>query len=404
MIKFGTDGIRGPAGKPPLDEETLVQLGCAIALSLTPNDTVLIGRDTRTSGPWIERAITKGLLKGGVNVTSAGILPTGALSTAVANRPVEMGVMITASHNPAEDNGIKILNRTGHKPTKEEQAKVLANFGKESPYPPGLSKSLTVDAATREWRELLPKPDLSGLKILLDCANGAAAPHAPEILRTLGAKVQTIASEIDGEKINFNCGALHPPEELGPNALAICFDGDADRLVMVDQNGVIDGDDMLWIMSHKIKGPLVGTIMSNGGLEERLNGRLKRSPVGDSHVAEIMRTEGAQMGAEPSGHVLFSDGLPTGDGLYTALRVLETARPPFDRNWTRWPCTQASIRFEKNKVPVSDLIVPDQARSAGQRVIVRYSGTEPKLRILVEGPEALHWLKLIVQEAESLLL
>ena len=144
--------------------------------------------------------------------------------------------------------------------------------------------------------------------------------------------------------------------------------------------------------------------MSNGGLEEKLAGRLKRSPVGDSHVAELMRVEGAQMGAEPSGHVLFADGLPTGDGLYTALRILATAKPPFDRTWTRWPCMQASIRYKGDKVPVTDFFTPDQARSAGQRVIVRYSGTEPKLRILVEGPMASHWLKLIVQEAESVLL
>ena len=404
MIKFGTDGIRGPAGQAPLDEETLTQLGCAFALSLSPEDSVIIGRDTRVSGPWIESALTKGLMTGGVNVIHAGVLPTGALSIAVADTSAAMGIMITASHNPAEDNGIKILNASGHKPSKAEQSKLLSNYGKPSKRTMGKSTSLTREKACKAWTDSLPKPSLKGLKILLDCAHGAAAPHASRILRQLGADVEEFACEADGEKINLDCGALHLPKSIGSNALAICFDGDADRLVMVDQNGIIDGDDMLWIMSQDVEGPLVGTIMSNGGLEEKLAGRLKRSPVGDSHVAELMRKECAQMGAEPSGHVLFTDGLPTGDGLYTALRILATAKPPFDRNWTRWPCMQASICHTKDKVPVSDFFTPDQARSAGQRVIVRYSGTEPKLRILVEGPEASHWLKLIVQEAESVLL
>jgi len=404
MIKFGTDGIRGPAGIAPLDSHHLERLGCSIALSLNHSDKVLIGRDTRKSGQWIQEALAKGLTEGGVDVFCAGIIPTGALSVAVAKSDYALGIMITASHNPAADNGVKILSSTGHKPTKSQQAALLAQFNQTSTRSKGQVHILSKEESLKPWLEALPKPDLSGLKIILDCAHGAAAPHVPQILRQLGAEVEEIACTAEGSKINLNCGALHPPQDIGHSTLAICFDGDADRLVMVDQNGIIDGDDMLWIMSGHISGPLIGTIMSNGGLEEKLKTRLKRSAVGDSHVAALMNVENAPMGAEPSGHVLFSDGLPTGDGLYTALRILSAAIPPFDRSWSRWPCEQASIRYTKEKVPVQEFFAPDQARSAGQRVIVRYSGTEPKLRILVEGPDAAVWLQNIVHEAESKLL
>lgn len=401
MIKFGTDGIRGPAGQAPLDASNLQKLGQSIALSLEPHQSVLIGKDTRDSGPWIEEALSQGLVLGGANVVSAGILPTGALSVAVGQGDYELGIMITASHNPPQDNGVKILSSSGHKPNKDAQDRILASFGQKTQRPKGTIEQLSQNSILASWLHTLPKPDLSGLTIRLDCAHGAAAPHAPQILRDLGAKLQEVACTPSGQRINLNCGALYPPENSGSADLAICFDGDADRLVMADKNGIIDGDDMLWIMAPHLSGPLIGTIMSNGGLEEALEGRLKRSAVGDSHVAELMHTHQAPMGAEPSGHVLFSDGLPTGDGLYTALRLLSVAKPPFIRGWTRWPCEQASIRFRNERIPLDCFFTPDQARSTGQRVIVRYSGTEPKLRILVEGPEAKVWIQNIVQEVES---
>ena len=192
MIKFGTDGIRGPAGQAPLDEQTLTQLGCAFALSLSLEDTVIIGRDTRGSGPWIEAALTKGLATGGVNVISAGIMPTGALSIAVAETSAAMGIMITASHNPAKDNGIKILNASGHKPSKTEQAKLLSQYGKPSLRAMGTSTTLNSEDACKHWINSLPKPSLNGLKILVDCAHGAAAPHAPKILRQLGVSIPSV--------------------------------------------------------------------------------------------------------------------------------------------------------------------------------------------------------------------
>ena len=398
-LSFGTDGLRGPAGTPPLDPETLKQLGQAAALTLKPKQTVLIGQDTRQSAEWIKEAICSGFVSGGIDVFLGGILPTGALSVAVKQGHYDLGVMITASHNPASDNGIKFLNAEGQKPSDALQDSILKKFGLPTNRPTGTIHLLS-DAA-EPWRSSLPCPNLNGLKILLDCANGAAAEHAPAILEALGAELILKGCRPNGHNINDNCGALFPPTDLRGGDMAICFDGDADRVLMVDPNGVLDGDDMLWILKDHCPGPLVGTIMSNGGLEEVLSERLVRASVGDRHVSKLMKETKATMGAEPSGHVLFSDGLPTGDGLYTALRILDSVGfPPFNRSWTRWPCYQKNITFSSSRIPIENFSTPNKARSDGQRVIVRYSGTEPKLRILVEGLNAEKWIKEIYTECE----
>ncbi|MFT4978245.1 MAG: phosphoglucosamine mutase [Myxococcota bacterium] len=272
---------------------------------------------------------------------------------------------------------------------------------------PGRRALLNDPAAA--WRKKMPSLDLSGVRILLDCAHGAAAPHAPGVLESMGATVIRRGCEPDGRNINDGVGAMHPPEDLRGCDLAICLDGDADRLMMVVPGwGTLDGDDMLWLLSQSTTGPVVGTVMTNGGLEAALGGRLHRAKVGDKNVAELMSRTGAQLGAEPSGHILFADGMPTGDGLYAALRILQSE--PGSQTprlllplagWKRLPTLHRNLRFEGTRHPLDTLSTPDEARAAGQRVIIRYSGTEPLLRILVEGEEAQTWTDRIVTEFEA---
>jgi phosphoglucosamine mutase len=220
----------------------------------------------------------------------------------------------------------------------------------------------------------------------------------------MGATVIQRGCTPNGTNINDGVGALHPPSDLQGCDLAICLDGDADRLTMVVPGwGTLDGDDFLWVLSQNTAGPVVGTVMTNGGLESALSGRLHRSAVGDHHVASLMTALGARVGAEPSGHILFSDGMPTGDGLYAALRLLRgsSSAPrlllPL-AGWRRLPTVKRNIRFDGDRQPLDTLSTPHAAREAGQRVIIRYSGTEPVLRILVEGDSAPSWLDRIADE------
>ena len=252
----------------------------------------------------------------------------------------------------------------------------------------------------------MPQPDLNGLKILVDCAHGAASAAAPEVLKSCGAEVKLRGCTPNGRNINDGVGSLHPPTDLEGCDLGICFDGDADRLILIDeQNGMMDGDDFLWLLRGGCSGPIVGTVMSNGGLEAALKDRLLRSQVGDRHVANLMKSSGAAIGAEPSGHILFSKGMPAGDGLYAALRILEeVGSPPFDLSgWRRWPVSKNNISFSGEKIPLSALTQVGQAQKAGQRVIVRYSGTESKLRIMVEGQDAAKWSNKISEEFQTAL-
>jgi len=262
--------------------------------------------------------------------------------------------------------------------------------------------------------------DLSGLKIWLDCAHGAAYALAPAELERRGAQVHRVGCEPDGQNINRGVGAMHPPTAEALRAagqdLAICLDGDADRVVLVHpQRGLLDGDDFLWILGKQSTDPLVGTIMSNGGLEAALGARLLRSAVGDRHVAAKMEESGACFGAEPSGHVLFGDGMPTGDGLYSALRLLQVLPRSPDGlpdlagacdGWTRWEQAHRNLRFEGERIDLGCLESVPAARAQGSRVVIRYSGTEPLLRIMVEGigtgrssPAA--WVQRIAEEFSS---
>ena len=387
-LTFGTDGIRGRAGVEPLTPQTMKEMGRALAQSAGDAPTIVIGMDTRESGTWICEALSLGIQEAGGSVLFGGVMPTAAVSCATIGEKANRGVMITASHNPFHDNGIKIFSESGHKLTAKQQETLLEAFSS----PPSKSKRGTFEYKKqlfKHWLNLLPKPDLSGMKILLDCAHGAASLHTPQLFENLGAKLTLRGCTPDGSNINHHVGALHPPTDIQGCDLAICFDGDADRLMIVDAQGnLLDGDDIIWLFRTHIEGPLVGTVLSNGGLEEALDERLLRSPVGDANVEALMHKSGARLGAEPSGHVLFADGLATGDGTYTILRLLECLKQvPKKPIWERWPVCKENITIT-TRIDLSTLTSIKKAEESGQRVIVRYSGTEPLLRIMVEGKNA----------------
>lgn len=416
-IRFGTDGVRGPAGTWPLDERGVERMGRGIAAWIGESQArVVVGRDTRESGKALEDALVRGLVAGGMVALRAGVVPTAAVSCAVVDVGAAAGVMLTASHNPWQDNGVKVVGRDGKKLGSRSYELEEAFI---DPPAPGGGAEAALEDGIAPWRAALPDVDLHGLAILVDSASGAAWQHVGDALIERGARVIHRDQEPDGRNINAGTGAMHPPTASEVRSvdcdLAICLDGDADRIVLVDAvQGPLDGDDLLWLLCGHGGGAVVGTVMSNGGLDAALGGRLVRSPVGDQNVASAMVAHQAQIGAEPSGHVLFSDGMPTGDGLYTALRVLAALRGPDGRprlplratGWTRWPLAKKNVRFEGARTPLSQLATPAAATAAGNRVVVRYSGTEPKLRILVEGtgtgedaPEA--WVDRIAAEFEA---
>jgi phosphoglucosamine mutase len=416
-IRFGTDGVRGPYGQWPITVEGARTIGAGLASWLSARTAqsprVLVGRDPRASGEALTRALLDGIVSCGGQAVDIGILPTAAVSCAVDRSGANAGVMVTASHNPAADNGIKVLGTGGIKLTKAEARALEGWF--DRPVARDGGAAFSEPTMVEHWYAWLPQVDLSGLTVLVDAANGAASEHAPRALEAMGATVVRRGCAPDGQNINDGVGALHPPSaqavrESGAH-LAICLDGDADRVALVcPEKGLLDGDDLLWLMRTLSDGPIVGTVMSNGGLEEALAGRMVRCPVGDAHVAAAMREHQAAMGAEPSGHVLFSDGMPTGDGLYAALRVLEAARGPDGAvvlplnasGWSRWPVEQSSVRFTGDRIDLSTLASLTAAREAGNRLVVRYSGTEPKLRILVEGhADAAGHVAAIVSEFQS---
>jgi len=369
-------------------------MGRAIA-AMTQGGRVVIGRDTRESGEWITSALSNGLVAGGATALDGGIMPTAAVSCAVVAHNADAGVVITASHNPWRDNGIKVLNASGEKLTN--QAELEAFF--VDPPAPGGGKHMHLPDAIEAWRASMPSVDLQGVSILLDCAHGAASQHAPGVLQDMGASLKMVGCSPDGRNINDGVGATHPPQSTQGCDIAICLDGDADRLVLIDPtHGTLDGDDILWMLSRRVTGPVVGTIMTNGGLETALQGRLVRTAVGDRHVAAAMTKTGAQIGAETSGHVLFSDGLPTGDGLYSALRILQLGLPMKTEGWNRLTVMKTNLRFTGNKIDLSLLETPAQATASGHRVVVRYSGTEPLLRIMIEGQNSDVWAKQVATE------
>ena len=427
---FGTDGIRGVAGEFPLDGETVARLGRALAASLPVASggppRIVIGRDTRESGPAIEEALARGVRAGGGRVDLAGVLTTPAVACVTRLAGYDAGLVVSASHNPYRDNGIKVFSGTGEKiPDRMEidierlvldggAAALPDGPGDPPPGPPGLEPGDLRERYLAWLRDSIePGAPLRGWSLVVDCANGAASDLAPELLRRCGAAVTAIHASPDGRNINEACGALHPGDlaaevKSRKARLGLAFDGDADRCQIVDASGrILDGDYVLYLAAMDLKAAgrlrsasVVGTVMSNLWLERALESqgiRLLRAPVGDKYVLEEMQRGGHVLGGEQSGHIIFLERATTGDGLLTALLFLDLLRRT-GLDLAAWastvrPCPQVLLNVPVRERPPLDVhpgigpAIREEERRLGAagRVLVRYSGTEPKARIMVEG-------------------
>jgi len=427
---FGTDGIRGVAGEFPLTAESTFAIGRALGhdlLRVNPQARVVIGQDTRESSGWIADRVTLGLASLGVGVETAGVITTPGVAYLARSRGLAAGVVISASHNPWTDNGIKVFSGDGYKlPDARELAIEQEIFALlQNPQPTAEPKimpsaSLPGDGGLREayirWLAKEVRADLSKLRVLVDCANGAATAEAPGLFLSVGVQATFIHCAPDGKNINENCGALHPTtvatliaERKGEFDLGVTFDGDADRALFSDAAGrVVNGDAILLMAGREMRSrgalpgdTIVATTMSNMGLEVALKGsgiRLLRANVGDKYVLEEMLKTGAALGGEQSGHILFRDGeATTGDGLLTALRVMEimarTSRSLAElvADLKVFPQTIQNVRV-REKVPFQQVAEIHQAIAEAEqeldgngRVVVRYSGTEALARVMVEA-------------------
>jgi phosphoglucosamine mutase len=424
---FGTDGVRGVAGEFPLDPKTVHALGAAlgeIAGRLAPEPEILIGMDTRESGQWIAGQVAGGLIERGASVRFAGVTTTPGVAYLTRTNTFVAGVMISASHNPYRDNGIKVFSHSGYKLPDEQEHAIeqrifaLLEAGVQ-PAPATLTPDAGLDRHYIDYLASTARRSFSGLSLVVDCGNGSASTLAPELFERLGAGVTAINCAPDGRNINLGCGALHV-EKLRQIVVArgadmgVAFDGDADRAIFVSRAGkVVDGDAVLLMCAKalhaqgRLSGPggqpaVVATVMSNLGLERALAAhgiKLFRTPVGDKYVLEEMLRSGAVLGGEQSGHVIFSEYATTGDGLLTALRVIGTAveagkgLDELTCELEIYPQRLVNVRV-KSKKPLSELpAVNEEIRAAEQdfgdagRVLVRFSGTEPLARVMVEGPD-----------------
>ena len=422
---FGTDGIRGVAGEPPLDRATAFAVGYALAKwigdsHLDPEAVlgeVVLGIDTRESGPWIAEHVAGGLASAGVKARFAGLISTPGLAYEAKTGPFAAGVMISASHNPYRDNGIKIIDHSGFKlPDVQEHALEQHIFSWLASGQQPAAKSLTVDEGLdRAYLDHLAATlpgGLNGVHIVVDAANGSATHLGPDLLKRLGANVESIACSPDGRNINLDCGSQHL-EGLRARVLAtgaqlgVAFDGDADRAMFVSHSGkIVDGDAVLLLTALPLhaRGRLtdvVATVMSNLGLERALKRHgigLVRAAVGDKYVLEEMLRRNAPLGGEQSGHIIFRDFATTGDGLLTALRVLEAMRDSgqdldaLTAEIETYPQRLVNVRVKERR-PIEDLpgVNREIRRTESEfgdagRVLVRFSGTEPLARVMVEGP------------------
>lgn len=417
---FGTDGIRGVAGQTPMTAEFAFLVGVAAAEALKDaghsKPTVLIGRDTRRSGPMLQNALTAGLTSRGADVLELGIIPTPGVSFLCRTMGATAGIVISASHNPFEDNGIKFFSANGEKLSDALEYEIEAYIERASMLPAVTGKDIgDVNDYDRheihKYRDFLIAhgPDLTGLKIGLDCANGAAFLLAPEIFTLLGAEVSVINAQPNGININTGCGSTHPQAlqtyvKTNNLDLGVTFDGDADRALLVDKLGrMISGDHMLAMCAlHRQERAVVSTIMGNLGVEHYLKAQgiaFYRAAVGDRYVHELMRQQKLALGGEQSGHILFLDISPTGDGILSALQVL-SAMQASDKPLEAWydeivmyPQTLLNVRVDPmvkaqlaNHQEVMAALQKASERLNGEgRINVRPSGTEPLVRVMVEG-------------------
>jgi phosphoglucosamine mutase len=421
---FGTDGIRGLTNSPPMTAAIALKLGQAAGrhfLRGSHTHRVVIGKDTRLSGYMMESALVAGFTSVGMDVTLLGPMPTPAVAMLTRSMRADIGVMISASHNPFHDNGIKLFGPDGYKLSDDDEMAIEALLEEEIPLaePRAIGRARRIDDAQGRYihfaKATFPEHlRLDGLKIVIDCAHGAAYKVAPAALWELGAEVIAIGVAPDGFNVNDKVGSTHPKAlqlkvlESGAD-IGIALDGDADRLIVVDERGqVVDGDQLMALIASRAAeagtlkgGALVATVMSNLGLERFLESKgiaLHRANVGDRHVLELMRDRGSNVGGEQSGHIILSDHATTGDGLVAALQVLAalvgSGKPASELLHLFDPLPQMlkNVRF-KGGAPleaqsVKDAIAAGEAKLAGQgRLLIRKSGTEPLIRVMAEGED-----------------
>ena len=430
---FGTDGVRGTANLEPVTAETALKLGRAAAHVFKNLERqsrgrgrhkIVLGKDTRLSGYMLENAISSGILSTGVDVLFIGPLPTPGVAYITRSLRADAGIVITASHNPYTDNGIKFFRADGFKlddqiESKIEQLVFSGEIENIAPVAPEVGKAVRIDDALGRYIEFakasFPRGlTLEGMRIVVDCGHGAAYKSTPCVLRELGAELIVTGNQPNGKNINENCGSMHPEAMCRSVVeqrahLGIAHDGDADRVLLCDENGrLIDGDDIMAIAALEMlaekslaKKTLVGTVMSNAGLEAAIlkaGGKMLRTPVGDRHVIDEMLRSGFNFGGEQSGHLIFRDSSTTGDGLVAALqilRIMKAKNQPLSqlaKCWTRFPQVVTNVKVREKKPfdqldGLSRLVAEAEKELTGQggRLLLRYSGTEPKARLLVEG-------------------
>jgi len=420
-IKFGTDGIRGPV-ESEITPEVCLRIGHAAGVVLKEMgwETVLIGKDTRVSGYMLESALQAGFIASGVNVRLLGPLPTPGVAYLTRSLRNQFGLVISASHNDYLDNGIKLFAGTGEKISKDAEKKIEKLLeGKLKPVPTAeLGKARRFDESGDRYIEFCKSTvpaDVSfdSLRIVLDCANGACYKVSPSVLRELGAEVICIGTDPDGYNINHECGSTYPEraqdEVIKQRAdFGIALDGDGDRVVLIDRDGnILDGDDIMYILAYANPNRagawsgIVGTAMTNLGFEEgvkKLGYKFKRADVGDKYVSQMLQKEGWMLGGEPSGHIICRDLVSTGDGTIAALKVISSLlileKDPAEilRNYSKMPQINISVNV-KNKDILSDSKIQQKIKEIESdltvgRVLVRASGTESKIRVMVESDDA----------------
>ena len=423
---FGTDGIRGTANVDPMTADTALRVGMAAGLHFTRGDhrhRVVIGKDTRLSGYMIEPALTAGFVAAGMDPILAGPLPTPAIAMLTRSLRADLGVMISASHNPYQDNGIKLFGPDGYKLSDEMEAaietRMEVEIDAELAAPPDLGRALRLDDAQGRYVEFVKRTiprrvSLEGIKVVIDCANGAAYKVAPTVLWELGAEVVPVGVDPDGLNINRGCGSTSPHTMCAAVAahgaqIGIALDGDADRVLIADETGaLVDGDQIMAVIAKHWDadgwlqgGAVVSTVMSNMGLERYLGSigiTLTRTQVGDRYVVERMRELGCNLGGEQSGHLVMADHGTTGDGLAAALQILAivagASKPVSEACRLFEPLPQILRNVAVNgTAPLEDTrvkmaIAAGEARlGADGRVLIRASGTEPLLRVMAEGSD-----------------